>query len=282
MQKLILIIKGFIIGTANIVPGVSGGTLMVTLNVFEDIIHSVNHFFSDISKNFKFLLFLGIGVILSFLVMSYVITYSMENFKVQTIMLFIAIIIGGLPALYSNVKSEKLNYKYIIAFMIPFALVVIMSLINAGTPSVVFDNMNAFSYIKLFLVGMLASSAMVVPGLSGSFILMLLGYYTSILECIKGLLTLNNVSTNFTVLLIFGLGIILGLLGIIKLIEYLLDNHKNVTYFSILGFIFGSIIAILISNFSSGVDLSFLTVLQTIIIALIGFFITYKVGTKRG
>lgn len=278
MEKIMLLVKGFIIGAANIVPGVSGGTIMVSLNVFEDLIYAANHFFEDKKKNIKFLLNIAIGIVLALLIMSFVITYCLENHQVPTIILFIAIIMGGLPSIFKHVEKESYKLSYFIAFLIPFISIICMSLTTETTNIVLFNDMNILSYIKLFLMGILSASAMIVPGLSGSFMLMLFGYYESILTAIKEFLTFNDMISNFFILLSFGVGIIIGLLIIIRLIEYLLKNFKHITYFAIIGFIIASIISIIITNFSIGTVITSGILFQSIILFIIGFIASYRLG----
>lgn len=278
MKKLILIIKGFIIGTANIIPGVSGGTLMMSLGVFEDIIESVSHFFSNKKKNFMFLLYIFLGVTLSLIIMSRVVTFSLENFKLSTIMFFLALIIGGIPMLLKNVKSEKLKLKYIFAFLIPFVLVISMSLISDNGFTLSFSNMNFISYVSLFLVGVLAAASMIIPGLSGSFILILFGYYEPIMNSIKEFTSFYNLSSNLIILSIFGIGVLFGLFTIIKLIEYLLNKYKTITYCAILGFVTSSVIAIIITNFASGMIYTPMHIASSVILFVLGIIISLKLG----
>ena len=107
MKNIILAIKGFIMGIANIIPGVSGGTLALTLGIYEDFIGAISHFFSNFKKNLKFLLPIAIGMGLSILTMSNVISASFENFPIPTTLFFMGLVIGGIPMLLSRVKEGK-------------------------------------------------------------------------------------------------------------------------------------------------------------------------------
>lgn len=278
MKKLILIIKGFIIGTANIVPGVSGGSLMMSLGIFEDIIYKVNHFLSDIKENIKYFLCIIFGILLSLIIMSRVITFSLDNYHIQTILFFVGLIIGGIPLIYKKINKNEFKTKYLLAFIIPFILIITLSLFPLSTGLVNLTNISFIEYIILFIVGLIAAASMVVPGLSGSFILILLGYYEPIINSIKDLTSLINIYDNFIILFIFGLGVLTGIFFIVKLIEILLDKYKNITYYAILGFILSSIISIFITNFSTGIDLSLSICICSVITFLIGSFIAYKLG----
>ncbi len=278
MKNLILILKGFIVGAANVVPGLSGGTIMMSLGIFEDIIHSVNHFFENIKKNSKFLLFIMCGVILSVIIMSRVITYSLVHYNFETVLLFIGLIVGGFPMLFKNVRKEKKKITYIISFIIPFILVISMSFFNESVSLVNLHNMSVISYILLYLIGVVSASAMVVPGLSGSFILILFGYYESIMNVIKDFTAFNNIISNGIILFVFGIGVLTGLFLVIKLLEFLLNKYKVGTYYSIIGFVLASVISIIITNFGGGIDVSVLGIITSIVLFSLGAFATYKLG----
>ena len=101
-EKLKLVIKGFVIGIANIIPGVSGGTLAITLGIYEDLINAISHFFTNFKKNLEFLILLGIGAVLSILTLSKLINFSLTKFPVPTTLFFIGLIVGGVPLIYKR------------------------------------------------------------------------------------------------------------------------------------------------------------------------------------
>ena len=156
MKNIILAIKGFIMGIANIIPGVSGGTLALTLGIYEDFIGAISHFFSNFKKNLKFLLPIAIGMGLSILTMSNVISASFENFPIPTTLFFMGLVIGGIPMLLSRVKEGKEKKQvssYVIA-LITFSIVMVMALADqifgSGIGDVSFNNMSIINYIVLF------------------------------------------------------------------------------------------------------------------------------------
>ena len=106
MKNIILTIKGFIMGIANIIPGVSGGTLALTLGIYEDFIGAISHFFSNLKKNIKFLIPVGLGMILAILSMSNVISMCFDNYPIPTTLFFMGLVIGGIPLLFSKVKER--------------------------------------------------------------------------------------------------------------------------------------------------------------------------------
>ena len=285
-DKIVLVIKGFIMGIANIIPGVSGGTLALILGIYEKFIGAINHFFSNFKENFKFLLCVFIGIGLSLITMSNVIDYSYKNFPIPTTLFFVGLVIGGLPLLYKKVKGkkEKKEVSSWVIFGITFAIVIFMAIsdkIFGNVAQVDFSNMNLFSYILLFIVGAIAAATMIIPGVSGSLVLMLLGYYYPVINAIKELSTFNNLANNLIILIVLGLGVLVGIVLIAKLIEFLFKKYETKTYYGVLGFIFASIIAIPIATFSE-IEITFniVHIIIGIVVAFIGGVIAYKLGEK--
>lgn len=287
LEKFILVIKGFIMGIANIIPGVSGGTLAIILGIYEEFIGAISHFFSNFKENIKFLIPLGIGMILSIITMSSVIDYSYKNFPIPTTLFFVGLVIGGIPLLYGKVKDNKEEKKNPINYLImslTFALVIFMAFADkvfGGLGEVVLSNLGFGGYVLLFLVGMIAAATMVIPGVSGSLVLMLLGYYYPIIALIKEIVSFNNLFANMIVAGVFGVGVLVGIVLVSKLIEFLFQKYEINTYYGVLGFIFASIIAIPITSFTSvSVTFDLLQVIIGVFVAMIGFVIAYKLGEK--
>lgn len=281
IENLVLAIKGFFIGLANIIPGVSGGTLALTLGIYEKLINCISHIFKNLKENIKFLLPIGIGAVIAILSLSKVISFSLENYVLPTILFFIGAILGGLPMLFNKVKNSKITISNIIIFMLTFGLIILMLFLN-GESSVSFDNMNFGGYLLLFVIGIVASATMVIPGVSGSAVLMTLGYYKPILNVIKDLTNFSNLPSNLLILIPFGIGVIAGILLIAKILEYLFKNFEVKTYYGVLGFIFSSIIAIFYQNLitNSTFVFSIPSLIVGIVVFLIGFLVAYKLGDK--
>lgn len=284
-KNILLVIKGFVMGIANIIPGVSGGTLAIILGIYEQFISSISHFFKNIKENIKFLLLLAIGIVLAIVSMSNVIDYSYKHYPIPTTLFFVGLVVGGIPLLYSKVKGKKDSnmISNIIIFILTFSLVIFMAFADKifNTGSVNLSNMSVLGYILLFVVGVVVAATMVIPGVSGSLVLMLLGYYYPIIKLIKNLSKFQNLSTNLPILIVFGLGVLLGIVLISKLIEYLFQKHQTKTYYGVLGFIFASIVAIPISTIKE-VSLLFniIHILVGIVMLVIGVITSYKLGEK--
>lgn len=279
MKNLILIIKGMIIGLANVIPGVSGGTLMITLGIYEDVINAISHFFSNLKNNLKFIIPLGIGMVLSFVLFSKIIGISLDKFPFATTLFFLGLIMGGFPLLIKNMNKNKDNKKisnYIIAF-ISFAFIILFAFLKTNG-EVNLENPSLLQLIILFIVGIVASATMVIPGISGSFVLMLLGYYKPIINTVRSITNFSLIGHNIIVLGTFGIGVLLGIILVSKLIEFLLKKFETKTYFAVFGFVIASCIAIIKPLISY--KISIIEILVGIIIFLLGTFLTYKISNK--
>ena len=284
MKNIILVVKGFIMGIANIIPGVSGGTLALILGIYEDFIGAISHFFSNLKKNICFLVPIAIGMLLAIASLSRVIDYSYKHFPIPTSLFFVGLVLGGIPMLVGKVRGKKevkQASSYVI-FALTFLLVMVMAcsdFIFGEGLKVSFANMGLVQYLLLFIVGVVAAATMVIPGVSGSLVLMLLGYYYPVLTVIKECTKLQNLGSNIIILGVFGVGVLLGIVLISKLIEFLFQKYETKTYFGVLGFIVASVLAIPISTLLSiKVTFSVIQILIGIVFLVIGSIISYKLG----
>ena len=277
-DKIILMLKGMIIGVANIIPGVSGGTLMITLGLYEEIISAISHFFKNWKKNLKFIIPLVIGMGLSILLLSKVIKICLGKYPFPTTFFFFGLVLGGIPLLWYRAKASKKRISNWIVFFITFAIVLTFAFLKAGEFAVNLSSLTPITYIALFIVGMISAATMVVPGISGSLVLMLLGYYEPINNTISNLTNFSLLGHNLLILVPFGLGIVVGIVLIAKLIEYLLKRYPVKTYYGVLGFVLASLVAILKPVFviTPGV----IEVIIAVILVIIGSLIAYKLGDK--
>lgn len=288
MKNILLVIKGFIMGIANIIPGVSGGTLALTLGIYEDFIGAISHFFRNIKKHVNFLLPIFVGILLSVITMSNVISTCFDQYPIPTTLFFMGLVIGGIPMLLKRVKNTKEKKQvssYVIA-LITFSIVMVMAfseqIFGSGLGNVSFSNMAVFDYVILFFVGLIAAATMVIPGVSGSLVLMLLGYYLPIIGVLKELTKFENLGPNLLVAFVFGVGVLVGIVAISKVIEYLLEKFEAKTFFGVIGFILASVIAIPVSVYHEVGAIVF-SVPQGILGVLflaIGIIVGYKLGEK--
>lgn len=252
-DKITLFLKGIVMGIANIIPGISGGTLALTLGIYEKLIDIISHFTKNIKENIKFIILLGSGIVLSILLFSNIISYCLENYRFPTILFFIGIIIGGLPLLLKKVKGTSNISNYII-FSITFMIIMIMTFTSVKDNNISLSVINIGTIIGLFISGVISATTMILPGISGSFMLMLFGYYTPIVNTISDLSKLNNILHNLIILGFLGMGILVGIFASAKAIEALLKKYEIKTYYGILGFVVASIISIFITSISNTIN----------------------------
>lgn len=277
-----LILKGMVMGIANIIPGVSGGTMAVSMGIYDRFIHCLTHLFKEFKESMKFLIPLFIGIGIALVGLSFIIEPAFEHFPLQTSCLFIGLIVGGLPAICKKVKGKGVKVSYIIPFLIFFAIVVGMAVLGEHEGNAADLSFGLWSVIKLFLVGIIASATMVIPGVSGSMMLLLLGYYNPIISSIKNFVTalvsfdVQGILQGCGVLVPAGLGIVVGIFAIAKLIEVIFEKFPTQAYWAIIGLIVASPIAVLLSVGISTVTIW--SVLVSIVTFAVGFVIAIKLG----
>lgn len=283
MKSIFSILKGMVMGVANIIPGVSGGTMAVSMGIYDDIISAVTHLFKDFKKSVLTLLPYFVGMGLAIVGLSYAIDFFLHNYNLQTNFLFIGLILGGLPVILSRFKGKKVGVGAGIAFVVAFAVIIGLQL--AGTGGDVEIKVNAIGIIKLFLIGVIASATMVVPGVSGSMILMILGYYGPIISEVKNFFSalkefdMPALIDGAMILVPFGLGVVIGIFAIAKLIEFLLKNYEVITFGAILGLIVASPFAIFMSAEVPAV-LSFGSVSVSVVTFVVGLVIAFFLGRE--
>ncbi len=273
-------------GVANVIPGVSGGTIAIILGIYERFISAISNIKKNFSENIKFLLPIIIGMGISIVSTSKVVGYSYDNFPLPTILFFVGLVCGGIPMLIGKVKNKKENKElcsYMI-FLFTFLLVIFMAsykFIFSINGEISFEGMNLFNYIVLFVVGIIAAATMVIPGVSGSLVLMILGYYYPIIATINNLFKGNFINSAI-VLGIFGIGVLVGIVLISKLLELLFKKYNVKTYFGVLGFVFASVVAIPLSACIElgTINMSLDQIVISLILLMVGTVISYKLGDK--
>lgn len=237
-------IKGILIGSGAILPGISSGVLCIIFGIYEKLLDSIINFFKNVRENIRFLFPIIIGVSIGVLIFSNFLNYFLINFPIQTKSIFIGLILGSIPSLLKE-ANKKSTFKPIFLFYTLFAFII-------GFLLVFFENYipnnyknSAFSFVYLFLSGFIMSVGVIVPGISSTVILMLMGVYNVYLASISTLY--------FPVLIPMGLGLILGSFIFMKLTNFLLNHFYEKTFFSIIGFSLGSIL-VLIPDISFGIE----------------------------
>ena len=250
MKKLIITaLQGFCMALADSVPGVSGGTVAFVLGFYEKFINSLNALVSknsDKKGSLKFLGKLGIGWAIGLVLASLILSNVFETHIYAISSLFIGFILFAIPTIIKEEKEIlKGKYKYLIFTLIGIAVVALLTYFNpasGGGIKVDVNNLNIGLCIYVFLVGMVAISAMILPGISGSTILLICGLYMPIISSIKEVLHLQL--SYLPILIVFGFGVLTGITLIIKLVKKALEKYRSQTVYTIIGLMIGSLYAI--------------------------------------
>lgn len=237
MEHIINVLKGVVIGVANAIPGVSGGTMMVIMKVFDRLLGAVTLNLKKLKENFVFLLTIiigmGIGVILS----AKVLNICFENFYVQTQFFFMGVVLGSLPMIYKEAtKEKKLEPIHLIPFAIGLGVIIGVTVISMSATNSVITSLTPGTFFYLLVISVVAAAAMIMPGLSGSLVLLILGGYQTVINAVDEM--------NIMVLIPVAIGVALGILLCAKVITLCLKKWQRGTYAVILGLIVGSFYAI--------------------------------------
>lgn len=278
-----MILQGMIVGIANIIPGVSGGTMMVAMGLYDKLIHSITHLKSEFKSSMKLLLPIFFGAALAIVILSRLFEFLLQNYPIPTNFAFCGLIVGSLPFILKKVKgSNPVKSSNWIPLLIFFAIVVGMAVIGEDSGSAQRLQVDLLQFLALLFVGIIAAATMVIPGVSGSMMLMLLGYYETILSYVNQ--TVDAI-TSFDipafinccmVMIPFGVGVVFGIFAIAKLIEWILMRWETSAYYAIIGLITASPIAILLKT-----DWSQSSIMM-IVIGLITFIAGWFVASKLG
>lgn len=272
--KWMNIFKGFGMGTSDLIPGVSGGTIALLLGIYDGFISSISRLFSKrFWPSFKFLLPIIIGMGLAIAILSNLFNYLLSYHEIPTMFFFTGLIIGIIPYLLkiSNFKRTFETKHYLMIVLGIFILVIITLLNNGDKHSGETLTLSFGLIIKYFIAGIFASSAMLLPGISGSFMLLVFGVYGTVMFSISELMKLNFAA--LPILIIVGLGILTGFMLSSRIIQYFLHHHTTMTFALIIGLVIGSIYAVFPGYPENG--LAWITSLLTMII---GFVVSFTLG----
>lgn len=269
------ILVGIVIGGGMILPGVSGGVLAVVFGIYEDMLEAVAKFFKNVKKNSVFLGPLLLGVAIGVLLFGKILFFVFDEYPTEAKFAFIGLILGGLPVLLNEIKSKGEKKLKLIPYLISFTIAIVLFVLGRDTINIDFssnlDN-GIISFVLLFMTGFIFIAGKIIPGISSSFMLMLIGMYQFLLNILNNPLGLS--SNEYFQLLPFCIGIAVGGVSLIKIIRYLIKNYFSLTYSAIFGFVIGSIAAIY-PGFSFN-----LQGLICLLLLITSFFISYKFTLK--
>lgn len=284
MKEFILnILRGIVIGISNVIPGVSGGTMMVSMGIYDRLILVLTHFVKRMKEAVALLVPIAIGMLLAIALFAKLFSEVIfPRFPLQTNLFFIGLILGGLPIIYRKVKGVSIKLPQVLAFLLFFMLVTVLAVVGEGGGADADITLSIGNVLKLFFVGVVAAATMVIPGVSGSMIMMILGYYNTIIDtinaCIDALRAFDipALLDTFIVLVPFGIGVVIGIVAVAKLVEFMLKKFPAVTYWAIIGLIVASPIAILIMMEIGTIGV--IEILSGVILLAAGFCISMKIG----
>ena len=284
MKEFILnILRGMVIGLANVIPGVSGGTMMVSMGIYDKLIFTLTHFIKKFKEAVMLVVPIGIGMLLAIALLSKVFSEVLfPNYPLQTNLFFIGLIIGSLPIIYKKVKGKKTGFGCILAFAAFFVLVVGMAMMGEGVDTGADVSLSLVNIIKLFAVGVIAAATMVIPGVSGSMIMMILGYYNTIIDSVNGFINallafdIAQILAYCGILVPFGIGVVIGIVAVAKFVEFVLKKYSQIAYWAIIGLIVASPFAILIMM--DAVVFGIVEIVTGVVVLAVGFVIALKLG----
>ncbi|MFE8139342.1 DUF368 domain-containing protein [Staphylococcus aureus] len=272
--KWINILKGFAMGTSDLVPGVSGGTIALLLGIYNQFIASISGIFSRrFWPSFTFLIHIIIGMLLAMGSLSNLFNYLLSQHHIPTMFFFGGLIIGIVPYLLkiSNYKTSFTTKHYMMVIA-GIAILIVITLMNNGDKHAGETlTLSTGLIIKYFIAGMCASSAMLLPGISGSFMLLVFGVYGTVMLAISEVVKLNF--TGLPILLAVGFGVLAGFIISSKIIQYFLTHHKLMTFALIIGFVVGSLFAVF-----PGLPTNIVMWFVSLVVFIIGFIVSLTLG----
>lgn len=268
-------IKGMVIGIANAIPGVSGGTIAFVLGIYEKLTYSISSFptaliklrWKDLAESLKILIPVFWGAIISIFLFLNIISRLFSSFPIPTKIFFVGLVLGSFPFVTKTI--EKYNLKVFLAFFLGAFIMAIFVYFNINTPAGKTAYSGEFSFIygmKLFFCGIAAAIAMVIPGISGSLLLLILGEYENITRFV------SNITSNFDnvyPLIFLGIGIVIGIFAISKLITILIQKHRATLF----GFVLGILIVSFLSLWPNITSLSIPMLIATVLSMCLGFLV---------
>ncbi len=259
MTGFLNIIKGIFIGAGAIVPGLSSGVLCVIFGIYEKLLDAVLNFFKDIKQNIKFLFPIALGVGIGVLLFSNGLNYALYAFPIQTKSIFIGLILGTIPSLIKEVNEKQSFRPQNVVYLLIALAIGIVTVILENQMTII-SNVEEINSFYLILCGVIMSLGIIVPGVSSTIILMLLGVYSIYLQSVANLY--------LPVLIPMGIGLVLGSIVVMKVTKILLEKQYAKTFYSIIGFTIGSILVLVPQGMNT------LEMILSILCILLGIYIS--------
>jgi len=273
MEFLKLTCIGLVMGMTVVIPGLSAGTMAIVFNVYDRLIGVIVPNVKTVLAAWKFWLPLAIGGVAGIILFIKVISILYEHHEIPTMMFFIGLIAGSLPLVYSRVKQEHSalpSIPSVICLLLAFEVMILMTVFSPNEGTAQYTELTPGLFGMLFLAGMLAAAALIIPGISGAFVLLVMGLYFTIVQAVRDL----DIAILFPVLLGVAIGIFLGA----SLVRFLLKKAPRETYGAVFGLVAGSIIFLFskVGGFGEGV-----TIVYSANSFLAGAAISFFFGRKQ-
>ena len=259
------IVKGFIVGSSMMIPGVSGGSMAMILGEYDRLISSIPSLFSrkTFLGSLKYLSVFVLAALAGIVIVARPLEILINRYALIIMYLFLGAVCGTIPMMVRKAHSEGFDLKSLVCVILGIILVFSIELIPEGVFNPSLDS-GFFDILIQVFGGILVSVGLVLPGISTSYLLLVLGLYEPIIEALS-----NN---QFTLLIPIVLGLLVGILALTKILEIAMSRYPKITYMMILGFLLGSIKEIY-PGLPSGIG-----ILIAIILFVIGFFVVYKLS----
>jgi len=292
MKFILLVLQGMAVGATNIIPGISGATVAVIFRVYDRLLEAVNQLFSPKwKKSIKMLIPFGIGALLGILALGSSIDFFIQRAPLQTTTFIAGLMLGTIPFLYrlatssaeSTFKSKPIYY---IAAGIAAAAIILMAVFTPERP--IYAEMANSNMMFFFISGAIAAAIMIIPGVSGSMVLIMLGLFPAVIHTINLAreFIMSPSGTLLPPILRIALpmvgGVLIGVILMSKIITALLKRYFNLMYFIILGLVIGTIVILFINPElrPDGDGLSVFVIITGIVTFAIGTFLAYMMGRK--
>lgn len=279
LEPLLIFIRGLLMGSADIVPGISGGTIALITGIYEHLVYAISKInfrclkplikgdFSEFKRSFKeevdykFFIPLILGIAIAMVSLAKFITYCMDTHTAVTYSFFLGLILASAYILYK--KLDSLSVKHVIFTVIGFILAFIFVSLNPIATN--------HSLPVIFISGLIAICAMILPGISGSFLLLLLGQYEYMLGALQGFRAVE--------IIVFIVGAVIGILGFSKVLNFLLKNHEGVTMAFLIGIMIGTL-KIPVVNVMGSLSFGIIDIVSCIVAIIAGLMIIIVMETR--
>lgn len=275
MKNIFLILKGMTIGVANVIPGVSGGTFAFIFGIYDHLTEAIGNFFTDKERrkeHFLFLIQVLGGAILGILIFAKILGFLLEYNQTSrqiTYAFFIGLIGGSIPFIVKSHNDMKPNLKRILILITGMILIILTIVFNQDNGGEIIDHTSPLRLLWLFLCGLFSGGSMIVPGFSGSALLVSLGEYETVVTTYLG-----DIKTYIVPIIAFSLGAASGIVAFAKVVEICFKKFKSGTLYFILGLIAASLIQI-VTKTSTGFDTGLLPMLGVLLALGTGYVLAY-------